>query len=136
MKHILLILIASSLLVSCRLTGTQSSVDDVTSPVQTDAALAIQVMPKLNTLMSADGKKLLATAESQALELGRDNKVFKWPETLNGSAESGTVTASSPFKVGQSVCRRFEHKISIRGASETAVGTACKKGSGVWMLVR
>lgn len=75
----------------------------------------------------------LAKAEGKALDFAPVGERVRWQ---GKAGQSGTVTASAPFRVGQSICRRLSMNVRSDAEISRYDLTACKRGKLPWRLVR
>ena len=73
-------------------------------------------------------RQSLATAELQALQFGQAGQAVPWSI---GASQSGTVSASQPFRVAERECRRLVYSWDRR----EAVQTVCRDAGNVWEVV-
>lgn len=128
-------LIAALVLGGCSLTGKNKLSDSQTtlSGDPSSTALAFQADRKFGSGLTSKERDSLSAAEKKALEYGAAGQEIGWKgETPK---VSGTIVAYQPFRVGQSSCRRFEHRIVQRNKGENATGTACRRAGGDWRLI-
>lgn len=124
------------LLAGCSSTAaTNPNLDAGLQPTEGQTiALAFAANTQFNEGLNAKERKQLTEAESRALNFGKSGEQIAWQSDRNGI--SGFITASQPFRVGQSDCRRFSHQMNRAGKAVSANGTACRTGDGNWRLVR
>ena len=72
-------------------------------------------------------------AEYRALEYGRAGTTTPWSDSLTG--RYGEVVPGTAYKVNDTTCREFTHKIVAGGQTETGRGTACRAANGNWQTV-
>ena len=72
-------------------------------------------------------------AEYRALEYGRSGTATQWSDGLTG--RHGEVVPGTAYKVNDTTCREYTHKIVAGGQTETARGTACRAANGNWQTV-
>lgn len=97
-------------------------------------ALAFQADEQFGSSLSRSEKGELTAAELRALQFGQPDRPVKWGEAESGV--SGSVVVTLPFRVGQSSCRGFTHRLTKGDKTQKANGTACRRDGGPWKLVR
>lgn len=97
-------------------------------------ALSFSANTEFDQGLNERERRQLTEAESKALNFGQGGEQITWQSDRNGI--SGFITASQPFRVGQSDCRRFSHQMNRAGKALSANGTACRRGGGEWKLVQ
>ena len=127
------ILLTCAVLVGCTSAMSKRS-DQTLALVPAGEALAFQADDDFGKDLSKKQRGALSAAESQALEIGQPGKSVLWGE--KSDAVSGSVVVTQPFRVGQSNCRRFTHRLIMKSESEQADGTACRREGGSWRLVQ
>jgi surface antigen len=70
-------------------------------------------------------------AEYQALENGFGRTPVTWVDERTGNG--GTVTAGTPYRVGQQDCRPYAHAITIKNQPTNLNGAACRQSDGSWL---
>lgn len=94
--------------------------------VKSQAALGI-LPPDVLTQLSDDQLGLQTAAQNAALD-AEIGEIIEWTyEGVYGSAQ-----ALSETTLGTMRCREFEQKIVVNGDTQTAVGSACERGTGQW----
>lgn len=123
-------------LAGCTLSSTKRAslgASNLAVPV-TQQALVFQIKKDFGLSLSSKEKEIITTTERRALEYGAVGRSINWvgdsPKVL------GTIIAYRPFRVGQSNCRRFEHRLTTATGNETAAGTACQQGDSSWKLIK
>ena len=97
-------------------------------------ALAFQSDSDFGKSLTQVERKMLSRAELRALNYGMAGEEIGWK---NKSGEStGSIVASQFFRVGESNCRRFEHRISTLTGPQKVDGTACRSENGSWHLIQ
>lgn len=81
-------------------------------------------------LSDADLNKALQ-AEQYALSTAPAGEVIKW----QGRQASGSVTAASPYQVGDQNCRQYTQRVIVDGVEKVARGAACRETGGNWALL-
>ncbi|MBW3098676.1 hypothetical protein KY465_15435 [Pseudohoeflea sp. DP4N28-3] len=104
------------------------------SPAGSNALLAALnggILPStaVASLTSQDRLRTLE-AEYKALESAPGGLPVKWT-SFDGRA-SGSVTAATPYQVGQQNCRQYTHTATIAGQPVTGQGAACRNADGSW----
>ncbi|MEP1206739.1 MAG: hypothetical protein ABJM29_07470 [Rhizobiaceae bacterium] len=128
--------LACALLAGCTSALSSRSVEsiDAANQARGDNALAFQSDDEFGRGLSKTERGALSTAELQALEFGSPGKPVKWGD--EDGPVSGLISVTQPFRVGQSSCRRFTHKLFRKSTSQQANGTACRRQGGAWQLVQ
>lgn len=72
-------------------------------------------------------------AEYRALEYGRAGTITPWSDSLTG--RYGEVVPGTAYKVNDTTCREYVHKIVAGNHTETGRGTACRTADGNWQTV-
>lgn len=79
--------------------------------------------------LSQSEKTRALEAEYRALEYQPVGEKATWGEA---GGTHGEVVAAQPYRVGSQDCRQYAHTVTVRGASKTARGTACRNSDGSW----
>ncbi len=75
-----------------------------------------------------------ARAAQDTLEYGPTGTTGSWVNPDNG--HSGTMTPRRTFEsLSGENCRDYETTVTIDGRTESAYGTACRRGGGRWMIM-
>ncbi|TPW29434.1 hypothetical protein FJU08_13940 [Martelella alba] len=82
------------------------------------------------SLSGADSKKAIE-AEYYALDSAPAGEDVPW----QGNQASGSVSAASPYRVGDEECRQYTHKINANGTQFVARGAACRSDAGSWVAL-
>jgi surface antigen len=85
---------------------------------------------KLGAGFDASDKPLALEAEYKALEQTPAGQKAIWTNPKNNNG--GEVTAAQPYRVGSQNCRQYSHTFFVKGATQTAKGTACRNNDGSW----
>lgn len=96
-------------------------------------ALLLRAEPALKGKLQKETIIALARAEARALDFASAGEPVAW---LVEGQQSGMVTASAPFRVGQSRCRRLSMTLLNGGDTAKYDLTVCKRGQSGWRLVR
>lgn len=131
------------LLQGCTLTGSQDAgvSGEFAQPKKIDraklTALGNGLLPEetFNELSAAD-QRLALSAEYEALEEAPAGIAVSWQSKTGGA---GSVTASTPFRVGSTSCRQYSHEYTkpagTASASSKGQGTACRDVQALWTPV-
>ena len=126
------IFVAGLLLAGCSATRDANIRSEV-SPDKSQIALAFAVDQTLRGKLSTKAQEALSAAESQALDFGQPGESVGWQ--VSNAKQSGSVIAFQPFRIGESNCRRFVHRVSIEADKMSTSGTACREDGRSWALV-
>jgi len=127
-----ILLFGLSLLTACSLTTSKKL---GLSDGQTESpALAFQSDQEFGSGLSQHERSKLSAAEQKAFEFGKPGTPVTWMG--EGKSVSGSIVVSQPFRVGQSSCLRFSHKLKNDKQNEQTSGTACRRDGGPWKLVK
>jgi surface antigen len=85
---------------------------------------------KLGAGFDASDKPLALGAEYKALEETPAGQKAIWTNPKNNNG--GEVSAAQPYRVGSQNCRQYSHTFFVKGATQTAKGTACRNSDGSW----
>lgn len=106
-------------------TGCVSSDLKPEDPKSKIAASISATSPSLNS-----NAHLAATnAEHMALEKGAVGAKVEWS---SGDNISGSIIPGQNFKIGSSICRRYQRVITQSSIPSSATITACKGADGIW----
>ena len=125
-------LLVTLVLAGCTVFAARRPALDSQLPQNGATALAFSAVPKLAGSIDIKGRKLLSQAELKALNFGSSGESVPW----ESAKSSGSVFASQPFKVGQSMCRTFEHRLNEPARPKLVRGTACQRNGDQWQLVQ
>ncbi len=81
--------------------------------------------------MSASDANKAIEAEYYALDSAPAGEDVPW----QGKQASGSVSAASPYRVGDEECRQYTHKINVNGTQFVARGAACRSDGGSWVAL-
>ncbi|MEO1397771.1 MAG: hypothetical protein AAFU56_02750 [Pseudomonadota bacterium] len=132
----LMIVALACVLAGCTsIAATKPGVDaGAGGPLGPSRALSFSANSEFDRGLNDQERRKLTEAEARALNFGKGGERIAWQSDRSGI--SGFITASQPFRVGQSDCRRFSHKLNRAGKAVSANGTACRRAGGDWKLVQ
>lgn len=130
----LALVFACALLAACSQSLGKNSNGSTLGLTPAGEALAFQADDDFGKGLSTAHRTALTAAESQALEFGEAGLPVTWGN--QSGAVFGSVVVTQPFRVGQSNCRRFTHKLTNKSKNRQTYGTACQRGGGSWRLVQ
>ena len=116
---------------SAKRLSADSLTDDDDRP---DLALAFNADPEFAKSLNKVDRAILKETEQDALDRGEAGKLIQWQGKSSGIG--GTVLVSQLFRVGQSSCRRLEHKVTTVDGPANFAGTACRSNGQAWRIVR
>ena len=119
------------LLAGCASTGvtTVNAPVENTSQVVTDAPAGL--IQRTGVPLSPNDVAKALQAEQYALSTAPAGEVVNW----QGRDARGSVTAASPYQVGEQNCRQYTQRIIVNGVESVARGAACRDASGRWALL-
>ncbi len=78
-------------------------------------------------------RQVALQAEYRALEFGRTGASTPWSNGRTG--HYGAVIPGVAYRLNDTTCREYSHKIFVDGRSEVANGSACREVDGSWRTV-
>ncbi|MET3599253.1 hypothetical protein [Martelella mangrovi] len=134
-KRIFLLVAVASVIAGCsttqpvRPTGSAQTV----TPAQSVPAASFDggLVDRSGVVLSpADHAKALQ-AEQYALASAPAGETVSW----QGRDAQGSVTAASPYQVGDQNCRQYTQKVTVQGREYVGRGAACREPDGLWTLL-
>lgn len=134
MKRIIVLLGALTLLVGCTTTDTGQNSQAplvVSSGGESVSAPSTGLVQRAGVALTAGDLAQALQAEQFALATAPAGEAVYW----QGRKASGSVTAASPYQVGDQNCRQYTQKVVIDGSEHVARGAACRAADGSWALL-
>ncbi|AMM85006.1 hypothetical protein AZF01_12080 [Martelella sp. AD-3] len=134
-QRIILLAAAAIAVSGCATTDTGIPTGVAPAPASRQAVPAVALEGGLVeragiALSPADRAKALQ-AEQYALASVPAGETVTW----QGRDATGSVTAASPYQVGDQNCRQYTQRVNIDGREYVGRGAACRGEDGLWSLL-
>ncbi len=135
MRRIILLAAVAIAVSGCatRDTGVSTGVAATPASGQPVSAVALEsgLVERAGVALSPADRAKALQAEQYALASVPAGETVSW----QGRDAEGSVTAASPYQVGDQNCRQYTQRVFVNGQEYVGRGAACRGDDGLWTLL-